>query len=55
MEDLSRGIPIIDPTTGKEQNLIEPVHFLFKCLFDKTSTASNGNWVGGALPAGAHT
>jgi hypothetical protein len=44
---LSRGDPTMARSTGRQRNLIEPVHFSTRYFFDRTSTASNKNLVGG--------
>jgi hypothetical protein len=46
IDDLSRGKPTIGVYTGRARNLIEPDHFSFKYILDRSSTASNRKRVG---------
>jgi hypothetical protein len=48
MKDLSRDDPIISWFTGRQRNLMEPVHLSDKYSCERSSTASNRN------PVGAH-
>jgi hypothetical protein len=43
---LSRGNLTIGVYTERAQNLIEPDDLSFKYTFDRSTTASNRNWVG---------
>ena len=45
-DNLFRGNPLMIRLTGRHRNLMEPVHWSTKYIWDRSSMASNRDWEG---------